>query len=852
MNTSGSAYTNLESLLLFQCLHAYGVAPSVFGRISDLLKKHPDVAAHKYFQPGRLSPDALRNFYLERLKRELEHEQGGDSDGPNGEVTNPAKRKRHSPSLPTVQESLQHQHLIPKLVTKLYASYRYEITEQIRIEEERYERLQRDIQGIERGEWDDQLRERASGRTPSSRSPTLPRKSPHLAPKTLQPNANPTPVQNGTRGAPVIAPSPDPSQQQPASALPHPNGHPSPSQRKKPHPPSDGRRTPSTPQPNPSQPHAPSRFQQPPQPHANYNYPQNIQPQPGSHQNAGPPPQPPSPALGSPASQFQPQPGQNYAMNGTPQYGPPGPQPPYPPHQQFPMQQAPGPHSPGVHHGQQQRPHYPPPGHQPYHSLQPQMAQPPPQAGFMLPPFQVAPQDPSRVHHQAAVPPHHPQVSTPASNRQQPRANIQTPGTGTGRSGAPQMHPLVIQARQSFSTPMNARSPHSALATPVSAKSLWKRSSFTGTPGSSASPRPEVLPLDDVPPLIRPKQTPPKAKTQRKSRTKGKGKEAEQDSTIDVETPQNSQHHDQEDDSLLEPETRSGRSRRKAPAKRTRPGSIASSRAGGSVRDRSRSRSILSHTDTIAGDNESQAGRRIKSERGNSVDPTEEEGSIGTPSHMSTRRRGAAPASSLSSRRKRNAREASLEENDDASFSTPGPPKTLIAPRNFARMTAPMMYDINSHKHASTFNTAVRAKDAEGYYDIIKRPTDLSSIKKAIATGSKQVAAAAAASDNPTGSPGGVMGGVVELPVTADNVPPKAIVNAAQLEKELMRMFVNAVMFNPGEDGVVNDARDMFQTVQGLVSTWRDVERDSGRAGNEGTPSVEEEDLPTASKRRKI
>jgi hypothetical protein len=67
-----------------------------------------------------------------------------------------------------------------------------------------------------------------------------------------------------------------------------------------------------------------------------------------------------------------------------------------------------------------------------------------------------------------------------------------------------------------------------------------------------------------------------------------------------------------------------------------------------------------------------------------------------------------------------------------------------------------------------------------------------------------------------------------------------------------MRMFVNAVMFNPGEEGVVSDARDMFQTVQGLVSTWRDVERDSGRVGNEGTPSVEEEDQPTASKRRKI
>ena len=161
MNPSLSAYTNLESLLLFQCLHAYGVGPAVFGRISDLLKKHPDITAHKYFQPGRLSPDALRNFYLERLKREIEYEQGADSDGhQNGEVASSGKRKRHSPSLPTVQESLQHQHLIPKLVTKLYASYRYEITEQIRLEEERYERLQREINGIERGEWDDQLRER--------------------------------------------------------------------------------------------------------------------------------------------------------------------------------------------------------------------------------------------------------------------------------------------------------------------------------------------------------------------------------------------------------------------------------------------------------------------------------------------------------------------------------------------------------------------------------------------------------------------------------------------------------------------------------------------------------------------
>ncbi|KNG50206.1 bromodomain-containing protein [Stemphylium lycopersici] len=837
MTTSLSAYTNLESLLLFQCLHAYGVQPSVFARISDLLKKNPDVTTDRYFQAGRLSPDALRNFYLERLKRELEYEQGGDSDAQNADATNRAKRKRHSPSLPTVQESLQHQHLIPRLVTKLYASYRYEITEQIRSEEDRYERLQRDLESIDRGEWDDQLRERANGRTPASRSPTLPRKSPHLTQKPLQPNASPQPVQNGARGGPVIAPSPDPTQ----------NGQPSPSQRKK-HPSIDARRTPSTPQPQPHPTPPPPPRAQPPQPHPAYNgapYP-NISPFPQGQT------QPPSPAVPSPGPQFQHSPSQNYVGNGMPQYGPPGAHPPYhAPHQQFPLQQ-PGPHSPGLHSGQQQRPQYSHPGHQPYPPIQPQIPHPPPQAGFMLPPFQVAPQDPSRVHHQTTVAPQYPQTSTPVSNRQQPpRTNLQTPSAG--RPGVPTVHPLVIQARQSLSTPTSARSPQSSLGTPVSAKSFWKRSSFNASPATPASPRPEVEPLDDVPPLIRTKQSPAKPKSQRKSRAKGKGKEAEQESVAEAEIPQNpKQSNDHEEESLLEPETRSGRSRRKASAKKTRPGSIASSRAGGSVRDRSRSQSILSHTDTVAADNESQAGHKIKSERGTSVDAMEEEGAAETPSHMSTRRRGAAPTSSLSTRRKRNAREASLEETEDRSFSTPGPPKALVAPRNFARMTAPMMYDINSHKHASTFNTAVRAKDAEGYYDIIKRPTDLTSIKKAIATGSKQVAAAAAASDNPTGSPGGATGGVVELPITVDNVPPKSIVNAAQLEKELMRMFVNAVMFNPGEEGVVNDARDMFQTVQGLVSTWRDVERDSGKGGNEGTPAAEDEDLPTASKRRKL
>lgn len=350
-------------------------------------------------------------------------------------------------------------------------------------------------------------------------------------------------------------------------------------------------------------------------------------------------------------------------------------------------------------------------------------------------------------------------------------------------------------------------------------------------------------PIDDFVPHVTPNQSPAKPKSQRKPRAKGKGKEkeTEHDSTETSAPAPETPSEPQPDGSVAELETRSGRSRRKAAPKKLRPGSIASSRAGGSVRDRSRSRSILSHTETIAADNESQAGHRIKSERGTSADGVEEE-AADTPLQMTTRR-GAA------SRRKRTAREASLDAPEDQ-YSTPGPPRTITAPRHFAKACATIMNDIQSHKHASTFSSAVRPKDAEGYYEIIKRPTDLKSIQKAIGVGAKQ-AAAAAASDTPAGSPGRA-GGFVELPVISDNMPPKSIVNAAQLEKELMRMFVNAVMFNPGEDGVVEDARAMFETVQNQVSTWRNVEGSSGRTEVEDTPTIEEDEAPPLGKRRKV
>ncbi|KAL5119016.1 hypothetical protein ACEQ8H_003145 [Pleosporales sp. CAS-2024a] len=807
MAPSGSAYTSLESLLLFQCLRAYGVGHNVFARISDLLQKNPDITASHAFHRARLSPDALRAFYLERLRRELEHEQQPDSPD---DAANPRKRKKAPSALPTVHESLQHQHLIPQLVNKLYASYRREVVEHIRADEDRHDRLQRELKSIERGEWDHQLRERADGSPPAPRSPTLPPQSPQRAPNPLPPAPSPQPAPNGLAAGSAPEP-PQPVLEPKASQSASPAASP----RKQ-------RPTTTPPQSSLAQPLAPPPPRLQLSPHQNQQFPPAQQP---SAPHNGP-------LQPGPAQNLPPHP---YASNGPSHHAPPHGAPSfYPPGQQRYPHQSPAPQQ-----QQQQRQQYLPPQPPPHHPLQAsQYAQPPPQAGFMLPPFQVSPQDPSRVHPPSTVAPQHPQVSTPVSNRQHaqpPRPSIQTPGNG--RAGAPPMHPLVNQARHPLSTPINSRSPQSALGTPASAKSLWKKSiSMAGTP--AVSPRPIPEPIDDFVLLETPKGSPAKSKSQRKSRVKAKGRDKDQDQVNMEEAVPEAES--QADDSIVEVETRSGRSRRRAPLKRTRPGSLGSSRAGGSVRDRSRSQSILSHTETVAADNESQAGNRIKSERAASVDAIDED-SVRTPSQMTTRRRGVA------TRRKRNAREASLEEPEDH-FSTPGPQRTIIAPRYFARTCAPIMNDIQSHKHASTFSSAVRAKDAEGYYDIIRRPTDLKTIQKAIGFGAKQVASAA--SDTPAGSPGGG-GGVVELPVIPDNIPPKSIVNAAQLEKELMRMFVNAVMFNPGEDGVVEDAREMFETVQRSVSSWRNVERSSGRTEVEDTPTIDDDEVPSV-KRRKV
>jgi Bromodomain len=173
------------------------------------------------------------------------------------------------------------------------------------------------------------------------------------------------------------------------------------------------------------------------------------------------------------------------------------------------------------------------------------------------------------------------------------------------------------------------------------------------------------------------------------------------------------------------------------------------------------------------------------------------------------------------------------------------PPNHVLWTRAFQKISSSALGTVSGHKRASIFGAPIKERDAPGYKHLILRPQDLKSIRSAINAGHR--AATAAAPDDLNASQSSVW-----LPISEDLVPPKGIINNAQLEKELMRMFANAIMFNPDpkrgfggrwqsmgkgrgegvgfeidEDGIVKDTKAMFSDVEKVISSLRSAERRS-------------------------
>ncbi|KAJ5081867.1 hypothetical protein NUU61_010131 [Penicillium alfredii] len=232
------------------------------------------------------------------------------------------------------------------------------------------------------------------------------------------------------------------------------------------------------------------------------------------------------------------------------------------------------------------------------------------------------------------------------------------------------------------------------------------------------------------------------------------------------------------------------------------------------------------------------------------------------------RRKGAATTDEQAkarSKRKRAISESIEQETFLAEPSKVDTSQYVMCMRNFHRTAAMIMNDVATHKLASIFAKPIAERDAPGYHDLIYRPQDLKTIKSAITQGSKAVAAATEAVSTPAGdgeSPAPAAGtpsksAVLMLQKTEDIIPPKGIVNSAQLEKELIRMFANAIMFNPipqrgfgpafpmtsdhdsrestqapDEGGIIQDSLEMFNDVEQGVTRWRAAERNPDELAN--------------------
>ncbi|KAG5983442.1 hypothetical protein E4U55_008152 [Claviceps digitariae] len=186
-------------------------------------------------------------------------------------------------------------------------------------------------------------------------------------------------------------------------------------------------------------------------------------------------------------------------------------------------------------------------------------------------------------------------------------------------------------------------------------------------------------------------------------------------------------------------------------------------------------------------------------------------------------------------------------------FSPPpapsGPPTHVLWTRGFTKVSSSALDQISSHRDANMFATGVRERDAPNYRQIVLQPQDITSIRSAIKQGNK--AALQAASSLPGGDPGTAS---VWLPMSEDLVPPRGIINSAQLERELVHMFCNAIMYNPDpdrgpghsflkrnqdeeeevvgyhldENGVVKNTRSMFVEVEKLLGDLRSAEKERG------------------------
>lgn len=197
----------------------------------------------------------------------------------------------------------------------------------------------------------------------------------------------------------------------------------------------------------------------------------------------------------------------------------------------------------------------------------------------------------------------------------------------------------------------------------------------------------------------------------------------------------------------------------------------------------------MSQPDELSMDHEDTVSRKVKEEESTTPRPVEEAGDTTAEESVPSRRKLMTPSYPpvrLTHKRKRE------DTPPEHRPPPPGPPTHVLWTRSFTRVSSSALEQISGHRHANMFAHPIKEGNAPGYPTIVLHPQDLKSIRMSITAGNK--AAVAAAQALPGGDPGT---SVVWLPISEELVPPKGIINSAQLERELLHMFTNAIMYNP-------------------------------------------------------
>ncbi|KOS21714.1 hypothetical protein ESCO_001699 [Escovopsis weberi] len=838
-----AAYTPLESLFLIQSLLTHGVDDDAFARISGLLKNNVLIKSGGTYDPTRLSPDALKDLFLGLFGDELRGGGGGGA-GSGGSGGGEAA---------TWRDVFDHVDRVPAVVDRLYARYRDYMVSSVREDERKFANLQREIQLLERSE-KERLAKVAAGaqQDGAGAAPALaPRDTKAVAAAGGGAHAGPGPAAPGVlrRGAtttttttPSAAVLP-PKIPSPATVVVAPKVAPPTHLPPGAHP----QRTTASPKP----PQGVASVLQAP---------------------AGAPTQQPGPRR---RLMLKLNPLHTHSNSSSNKCNSSSSRPttllPSMPKSFTPSCNR---HRPGSHASQQPVPK--PPLSQLAQKFQ-QQKSPVPRPIAVATSVKVAPGLGASSAQAAKGTPGAQRWSQGGPSQQalhgspSPAAAASTKDKSSYAASYAGQQPrpaipehMIRQAatpgparRLSPASPAAPRTP--APSSPVSVKrgfgTKWATYSTPSTPDPTVS--------EPQSPAFEPVSPPQRSSAAPKSSSTSKPVPA---SHIAKPAPKGD----------ATPASKPGRGRPPRTVQRGR-GTSATPSANGARR----SQSVASQTDELSLDHSLPAPKvkkeaatpRLREETG---DTTADESAHGRALHVTPGSISRVP------KRKR---------PDTIDLS--GPPTHVLWTRGFTKVSSSALDQISSHRDANMFATALRERDAPNYRQIVLQPQDITSIRSAIKQGNK--AAQQAANALPGGDPGTA---AVWLPISDDLTPPKGIINSAHLERELVHMFCNAIMYNPDpdrgpgpafvkraqndeeeivgyrldENGVVKNTQSMFIEVEKLLGDLRAAEKERGippmsttRQGSVATPAddtAEEEDelaadgdavsVPGTVKRRRI